>query len=143
MKSLESYLKDTKDTLRVIEELNDKVDEGELSLEGVALVSLDIVNMYNNMSENLGREATKEFLESRDTQGGQGGDNFVSTQSLLDALELCLKSNYFKFNNKIYKQISGVGTGIKLAPTYACIGLGKYEEIMFNSDQSLLEKILL
>jgi hypothetical protein len=143
MKSLESYLKDTKDTMKVIEELNDKVDEGELSLEGVALVSLDIVNMYNNMSEDLGTEATKEFLESRNAQGEQGGDNFVSTKSLLDALELCLKSNTFKFNKKIYKQISGVGTGVKLAPTYACIGLGKYEQIMFNFDQTLLDKILL
>ena len=62
MKGLDSFLRDTKDTLKVIEELNDKIDEGELSLEGVALVSLDIVNMYNNMSEELGTEATKEFL---------------------------------------------------------------------------------
>ena len=45
MKSLDSFLRDTKDTLKVIEELNDKVDEGELNLEGVALVSLDIVSM--------------------------------------------------------------------------------------------------
>ena len=35
--------------------------EGDLSLEDVALVSLDIVNMYNNMSEELGTEATKEI----------------------------------------------------------------------------------
>ena len=47
MKCLDSFLRDTKDTLKVIEELNDKIDEGDLNLEGVALVSLDIVNMYN------------------------------------------------------------------------------------------------
>ena len=125
----------------MIEELNDKIDEGNLNLKGVALVSLDIVNMYNNMSEELGTEATKEFLSKRINQGGQGGDSFVSTESILKALELCLKSNNFKFNNKIYKQISGVGTGVKLAPTYACIGLGKYGQILFDSNQSLLEKI--
>ena len=30
-----------------------------------------------------------------------------------------------------------------MAPTYACIGLGKYEQILFSSNQSNLEKILL
>ena len=129
MKSLDSFLRDTKDTLKVIEELNDKVEDGELNLEGVALIILDIVSMYNNMSEELGTEATKEFLNKRINQGDQGGDSFVSTETILKALELCLKSNNFKFNNKTYTQISGVGTGVKLAPTYACIGLGKYEQI--------------
>jgi hypothetical protein len=30
-----------------------------------------------------------------------------------------------------------------LAPTYACIGVGKFEEKLFSSDQALIEKILL
>jgi hypothetical protein len=107
------------------------------------LVSLDIVNMYNNMSEELGTGATNEFLNKRINHGGQGGDSFVSTESILKSLELCLKSNNSKFNNKIYTQISGVGTGVKLAPTYACLGLGKYEQTLFSSNQPLLEKILL
>jgi hypothetical protein len=99
--------------------------------------------MYNNMSLELGTGASKEFLEKRQSIPSDGGDNFVSTQSLLSALDLCLKSNYLKFNKKIYKQIKGVGTGIKLAPTYACLGLGKYEKTLFTSDQVLLDKILL
>ena len=111
-----------------------------MSLEGVAVVSLDVESMYNNMSEELGTEACREFLESRIEQDE---DNFVSTNSILTALSLCLKNNYFTFNKKIYKQCSGVGTGIKLAPTYACLGLGKYEQTVFNSNQNLLDKILL
>ena len=133
MTKIDSFLQDTKHTLQVIEELNEKVEQGDINLEGVALVSLDV--------ENIG--ASKEFLENRPTQTSEDGDNFVSSQSLLSALDLCLRSNYFKFNQKIYKQTRGVGTGIKLAPTYACLGLGKYEEILFESDQVLLEKILL
>jgi hypothetical protein len=35
-----------------------------------------------------------------------------------------------------------VGTGIKLAPTYACLGLGKFENLAFNTRQELLERIL-
>ena len=70
-------------------------------------------------------------------------DFFPSTNSVLAALELCLENNYFQFDSKIYKQKRGVVTGIKLAPTYACIGVRKYEKVLFSSDQALLEKILL
>ena len=97
-------------------------------------------SMYNNMPENLGTEACKEYLESR-TFLGDGND--VSTNSILTALNLCLKNNYFCINEKVYKQIHGVGTGIKLAPTYACLGLGKYERNVFSSDQPLLRNIVL
>ena len=142
MKTLESFLQDTKHTLQIIEEINDKVESGNLSLDGVAIVSLDVENMYNNMSEELGTGATQEFLSKRLPLGGEGGDNFVSTPSLLAALDLCLKSNYFAFDKKIYKQVSGVGTGVKLAPPYACMGLGKFEQILFDSNQELIEKII-
>jgi hypothetical protein len=66
----------------------------------------------------------------------------VSTNSLMTALNLCLKNNYFAFNDKIYKQIHGVGTGVKLAPPYACLVLGKYERFVFNSDNPLIRNIL-
>jgi hypothetical protein len=94
------------------------------------------------MSEELGTTACKEYLESRNFQK-DGKDNFVSTSSLLSALELCLKNNIFEFNEKIYKQVHGVGTGVKLAPTYACLGLGKFEKLFLSADQPLLDRILL
>jgi hypothetical protein len=143
MKNLPSYLKDTIHTLQIIEETNNDIQEGRISLDGVGLVSLDLEAMYNNMSEELGTGACREFLEKRTIQGGGDSDFFPSTNSVLAALELCLKNNYFQFDSKIYKQKRGVGTGIKLAPTYACIGVGKYETDLFSSDQALLQKILL
>ena len=36
-----------------------------------------------------------------------------------------------------------MGTGLKLAPPYACLGMGQYEKIAFSSDQPLLDLILL
>ena len=140
MQNLDTFLKDTKHTLQIIENINDEVNEGKLSLEGVAVVSLDVENMYNNMSEDLATEACKEFVESEIFQ--QDGES-VSANSILTALDLCLKNNFFCFNDKVYKQISGVGTGVKLAPTYACLGLGKFEKLVFTSNQTLLEKIIL
>ena len=73
MQNLESFLQDTKHTLQIIENVNDEVKDGKLSLEGVKVVSLDVENMYNNMSEDLATEACKEFLESELFQ--QDGEN--------------------------------------------------------------------
>ena len=68
MKSLETFQEDTRHILQIIEDLNDTIDAGEVSLEG-SLVSLDVDYMYNNMSEDLGTEACREYLESRNFKG--------------------------------------------------------------------------
>ena len=93
------------------------------------------------MSEELAVGACKEFLQGR--RAGDPENMKIKTESILKALDLCLKSNFFEFNDKIYQQTGGVGTGIKLAPPYACLGMGKYESIAFNSDFELLDRILL
>ena len=36
-----------------------------MSLDGVAVVSLDVESMYNNMSEDLATSAVKDYLDSR------------------------------------------------------------------------------
>jgi hypothetical protein len=140
MKNLDTFLQDTKHTLQIIENLNDQISGVTLSLDGVAIVSMDVESMYKNMSEDLATGACKEFIDS---DIFQKDGNTVSRNSILTALDLCLKNNYFSFNDKIYKQISGVGTGVKLAPTYACLGLGSFEKTVFNSSQELLKKIVL
>jgi hypothetical protein len=135
MEGLPSCLQDTKHTLHILEE-ND-----EVSLDGVALVTLDVESMYNNMSQDLARGACKDFLD-----GGRNGDPEtvkVKTESILAALDLCLKNNFFEFNEQIYQQTEGVGTGIKLAPPYACLGMGKFEKTAFSSNFELLDRVLL
>ena len=93
MQNLESFLQDTKHTLQIIENINEEVKDGKISLNGVAVVSLDVENMYNNMSEDLATEACKEFVESGLFQQ-DGGDSSVSANSILTALDLCLKNNF-------------------------------------------------
>ena len=142
MKNLETFLKDGKHSLKVIEELNNQIESGEIDLDGVALVSLDVEAMYNNMTEQLGTGASKEYLDNRIFQV-DGEQDPVSPESILAALELCLQSNIFEFNKKLFKQVGGVGTGMKLSPTYACLGMGNFENIVFTSNQNLLSQILL
>ena len=75
--------------MQTVEEMNDKVKSGEISLEGVVLVSLDVEAMYNNMSKDLGTGACREYLEGRAFQ--KDGDYCsVSSESILAALDLCL-----------------------------------------------------
>ena len=52
------------------------------------------------------------------------------------------QNNIFQFNGKRYKQKKGVGTGIKLAPPYACMAMGEFEETVFNSNNQLLELLI-
>ena len=113
----------------------------------MALVTLDVDSMYNNMTQDLGRVACKEYLEGGrrvgDQETGDQENMNVTSESILKALDLCLSSNFFSFNDKVYQQEGGVGTGIKLAPPYACLGMGKFETMAFSSNTILLEKILL
>ena len=66
-----------------------------MSLDGVGLATLDVDKIYSNMTENLGTGSCRAFLERRQQQGGQGDEHLVSANSILKAIELCIKNNYF------------------------------------------------
>ena len=93
------------------------------------------------MTSELARVASSEFLHGGNI-GAQGASE-VAPQSILRALDLCLDNNLFTFNDRKYLQTGGVGTGVKLAPPYACLGMGKFESTAFSSGFPLLEKIVL
>ena len=84
-------------------------------------------------------------MNGRVASVGAGGqeDLQVTTNSILQALDLCMKNNFFEFNGRIFKQTKGVGTGLKMAPPYACLGLGKIENLVFDSNEECLELIKL
>ena len=63
MKLLPSFLQDTKHTLQIIVNINEKIDSGEFSVEGVALVTLDVDKIYNNMTEQLELTGCKIILK--------------------------------------------------------------------------------
>ena len=140
MVKLPTYLRDTKHTLQVIENINNQIDNGELSLEGVSLITLDIDKMYNTMTKQLARGACSTFLENIQQNHE---DNSVSVSSVLNALDTCLKNNFFKFNEKIYHQKKGVGTGVKFAPPYACLGIGDFESLAFSQNNQFSDLLLL
>ncbi len=50
-----------------------------------------------------------------------------SNKSVLELLKLVLTCNNFEFDGKHYKQIRGTAMGTKVAPTFANIFMGKFE----------------
>ena len=65
MQTLKTFLKDTKHALQLIEEINEKVLKGEISLEDVAFLTLDVFKLYPSMPKTLGRPASRKYLNSR------------------------------------------------------------------------------
>ena len=102
--------------------------------------------MYNNITHDLGRGAAKTYLDSRPASppgvANDESDPFVTTASLLDGLDLCTQNNYFEFDDQVYKQTTGVGTGVKLAPPYACLAMGDFEARAFSTENTEEKRFL-
>ena len=97
MKELPRFLQDTKHTLQVLEEVNQNIKSGQVSLDGVGLVSLDVDKMYNNMTEYLGRGACKEYLEGRVSNGGGGNREELTKVVLRGQILLFSLCRFSKF----------------------------------------------
>ena len=68
---------------------------------------------------------------------GKRRNKTVSTESLIELVELVLTNNYFEFNDKFRKQKEDTTIGTKLAPSYAIIFMAALEKEILGS---LIEK---
>ena len=113
-----SYLQDTKDFLM---KLNDIKSLPENSI----LVTMDVASLYTNIDHEEGAEACYQAMENR--------KNAKIPSSLLKKLILLvLKSNVFRFNKQLYKQIKGTAMGTPMAVNYANLFLDKLETEMLR-----------
>ena len=62
-----------------------------------------------------------EYCNSRTTPDD------ISTDEIVEGLEICQKNNVFEFKGQLYKQTVGHATGQKQAPPVACSGAGIVE----------------
>lgn len=86
-----TYLQDTPDFLRKIEEINKR---GPLP-ENAVLVTLDVKGLYTNISHEEGIKCTEEALNER-------LDKTIPTAFIVRMLSLLLHNNIFEFNIYIY-----------------------------------------
>ncbi|XP_068756472.1 uncharacterized protein [Montipora capricornis] len=111
-----SFIKDTTDLLNRIQKLN---EQGPFP-EGTLLVSWDVVSMFPNIDNELGLGVVSRALDTREQL-------LPSTDCILEAVEICLKSNHSVFNEKFYLQVHGTAMGPKNACSYADIAMGEID----------------
>ena len=97
LKHVKSYVRDDTDFL-------DKVPK--TTADSKILLTLDIRNMYPNIDNDLGQEATEFCSKSFEDSTG---------------------INTFTFNNRTYLQIKGCSMGSKVSPTYVTLVMAYWE----------------
>lgn len=117
-----SYLRDYVDFLNKIPH----VDEDDV--EDIVFVTCDIVNMYGNITLDLGIKAIwywfskfPELLHHRFTP-----------EFVIEGLQLIMGNSNFTFNGNFYTLIKGTATGTVVAPSYAILAIGFLEVTLYD-----------
>lgn len=119
VKELPSYVEDTPDLLRQIQDMNDKGPQPTNTIP----VTLDVASLYTNIPIQEGINIFKSFLDSRT-------DKTMPTIFLITLLTFVLSCNVLTFDKKFFLQLVGCAMGSRVAPTFACLFLGAIEKDM-------------
>lgn len=123
-----TYLKDTQDLIRRIEDISIPT--------GAVLLSLDVAALYTNITHSESYRILAFCLDKRD-------DPYPPTHFLLEILELILEKNYFKFMDRFFLQIKGVAMGSATAPSIANLFMSAFEtEYILNVSNPFAQYIL-
>lgn len=90
------------------------------------LISLDVVSLYTNTPTDL----AIDILKNRWTEIKEFTK--INEKDFIMAVEECLSSSYFKFDNQFYQQIFGVPMGAPLSPFIANLVLEEMEKNILN-----------
>ena len=133
VKKLDSYIEDTPDLLRKINEINEKGDIPE----NAKPISIDIKSMFSNIPLEEGLDAFKEVLEARD-------DKTIPTEFVMKLIKLVMEKNIFTFNDQHWLQLLGTSMGSRVSPSWANLFYGVLEKkILENCPQDLKQHIFL
>ena len=113
VKEIPSYVQDTTDFLRKINQINFVPDNSYL-------FSLDVKSLYTNIPNAEGIKSVKTSLEKYSKQT-------ASTKVITTFLALILTLNNFVFNCRNYLQIRGCAMGTISAPSYRNIFMDHFE----------------
>lgn len=102
-----AYLKDMKHLIQELKKIAIQPDQKYI------LVTADVSSLYTNIGHENAISATKWAMNKF--------SNLVSKQKrfILRCLAFGLEHNYFWFNLDYYRQLNGIGMGVKYAPSVA------------------------
>ena len=78
------------------------------------MVTANVVGLYPSISHDAGLDALRKALDNRENKN-------ILTDNLTKMAEFVLKNNFFEYNGKVKKQISGTAIGTKFVRPYTCI----------------------
>ena len=110
-----TYLKDTKDILNLITEINNlyTVD---------VLLTLDVEALYTSIPQQTTLEVIQMAMHN------SNWSSRTPIHFIMDCATLALTENFFKFENQLYLQIKGTSMGSTFAPSLACLYMCNFEE---------------
>ena len=115
VRKLPSYLRDSTHLINLLKALT--------LPKNAILASLDVTSLYTNIPNQEGINATASYLfRYRDPLVNP------TNYSLCKLLELVLTTNNFKFDSKDCLQVGGTAMGTKLAPSFANLFMGYFED---------------
>jgi hypothetical protein len=93
------------------------------------LVTLDVVSLYTEISDDLGITAVEYFISNYQHLVPEFT---ISLQNLIKLLQLVLRKNCFIFNHKFFLQHKGCPMGSIISPTYAILTMGYIEKLAYT-----------
>ncbi|KAJ1144808.1 hypothetical protein NDU88_011103 [Pleurodeles waltl] len=123
VKRIPTYLKDTKDVLILLNDLDFDKDQEQL-------ITLDVESLYTNIPQ----EATLEVISNLLNDGTW--DSITPQEFVLDLAHLALTRNFFEFNKNFYLQIQGTSMGSTFAPSLASLYMDHFEKEMVLTDDN-------
>lgn len=128
VKDLDSYLRDSDHLINILKETTWQ--------EGLSFLTLDVTALYLNIDHDLGVECVEKALRN---------DREITDKQrsfLADSLNFILENNYFQYEDSIYWQRKGTAMGTRVAPSFANIFMGAFEDthIYIYNNNTLREK---
>ena len=105
--NIETRIRDTSHLFDIIDELN-----SERIPDNTILVLFYIINMYRSIDNGRGIAAVRNALETREYKS-------LSTDCIIEGLEICLKCNNSRFGTQNLLQLNGTATGAPNSRSYA------------------------
>ena len=115
-----SYIHDTPDFLRKLEDIKEQIPETAI------IGTFDVSSLYTNIPFDEGITASCEAL----AQSGHTNPPISDIKSLMSHV---LTKNNFTFSDRHYLQIFGTAMGTRMAPSFACLFMTKLEQQMLDS----------
>jgi retron-type reverse transcriptase len=102
---------------------------------GDTKVSFDVVSLFTKVP----KKETLEYIKQRLTDFDDL-DNWtkLNTDEIMELLNICICSTYFKFNDNFFKQLEGTAMGSPISPIFAELFLQKLENNLIKNNRNII-----